>query len=400
MMCGEAQNGVKTGATGGLLGASDVGKAQQPTQLKITKPIAVTTTGIHSAVVTEQEASSVQSTAVPEKKVNATKGKQKPISASQKAPGLPSTQRSTSLAHTAQVDSRWSVIPAVQYASAVTALDSRVTKTVTNKTTTKFSTIGSTTAPSHSTTVRRRHAVALDCEMVRISSNVSELARISAIDYLTGEILIDTLVQPLHHVTDWRTQWSGVTAQAMNAAVKSGTALRGAPEARTKLFEYIDTETILVGHALHHDLAALGIHHQKTVDSAMLAQKAVAMGARKQWGLKALCKEFLELTVQDHGNAGHDSVEDAFAAREVVLWCLQNPDELKAWGERKKAEILAEDRIRKAKKNARAPARASRLVYDYSDEFDYSDGSEVLHLSLEEFNEMCGYPSWYDNWSD
>jgi hypothetical protein len=49
-------------------------------------------------------------------------------------------------------------------------------------------------------------SVALDCEMVGVSEkNISEIARISAIDYLTGEILIDTLVQPTQPVKDWRT---------------------------------------------------------------------------------------------------------------------------------------------------------------------------------------------------
>lgn len=98
--------------------------------------------------------------------------------------------------------------------------------------------------------------------MVRIRSKRSELARLSVIDYLTSEILIDTLVQPSYPVIDWRTPWSGITAQAMTAAVVSNTALKGAPEATKKMFDSIDKQTVIVGHALHNDLVALGIQHQ------------------------------------------------------------------------------------------------------------------------------------------
>ncbi|UPX13442.1 uncharacterized protein EKO05_0003950 [Ascochyta rabiei] len=361
------------------------------------------TPGAQPAAALEPETPSAKSTVSPKKSVKAPKGKQKSAAVVPKvsAPILP--QQATSSTRQIPLDSRWSVIPAAQYNSAMSALISCIPKTAVlpmNDSTTKSLTIAPTTAPSHSSTLQRRRAVALDCEMVRIGHNISELARLSAIDYLTGEILIDTLVRPLHAVTDWRTQWSGVTAQAMNAAVASGTALQGAPEARTQLFTFVDTETVLVGHALHHDLAALGICHQNVVDSAALASKAVAMGARKQWGLQALCAELLTLSVQGHGSQGHDSVEDALAAREVVLWSLRNPGPLKAWGKRKKMEMLEEDRLRKARRDAKRLARAPRIEYTYPDPWDYSDASGVYDVSLRELNEMCGYPVWYDNWSD
>ncbi|KAJ4356972.1 hypothetical protein N0V95_002915 [Ascochyta clinopodiicola] len=290
-----------------------------------------------------------------------------------------------------------------QYNSAMSALISRIPTTAVrpeNNSTTKTLTIAPTTAPAYNINLPKRRAVALDCEMVRIGPNISELARLSAIDYLTREILIDTLVRPLHAVTDWRTQWSGVTPQGMAAAVVAGKALNGAPEARRQLYSYIDTETVLVGHALHHDLAALGIRHENVVDSAVLASKAVAMGARKQWGLKTLCAELLDLAVQDHGARGHDSVEDAFAAREVVLWSLTYPGELRAWGKVKKSEMLEEDRRKRAKQNVKRQVRAPRIDYEYPDPWDYSEASGVYDSSLRELNEMCGYPVWYDNWSD
>ena len=43
----------------------------------------------------------------------------------------------------------------------------------------------------------RCDAVALDCEMVATIQNRNELARLTAIDYLTGQILMDTLIDPV-----------------------------------------------------------------------------------------------------------------------------------------------------------------------------------------------------------
>jgi DNA polymerase III epsilon subunit-like protein len=182
-------------------------------------------------------------------------------------------------------------------------------------------------------------AVSLDCEGVRVGENgVSEVARISAIDYLSGDILIDTLVQPTQPVTDWCTKYSGITEEAMVEAIAQGKTLNGWPEARASLFEHIDANTVLVGQSLQHDLIALGIKHHQIVDTAILTAGAVGRKVKKRWGLKDVCNQLLGVIIQSHGEAGHDSVEDAFAAREVVLWCIQHPGELKQWGKKQRIE--------------------------------------------------------------
>lgn len=58
---------------------------------------------------------------------------------------------------------------------------------------------------------------------------------------------------------------------------------------------------------------------------------------RRQWGLKMLCQELLNIVIQNDGK-GHDYLEDALAAREVGLWCIQRPWELANWGLVKKEE--------------------------------------------------------------
>ena len=295
-------------------------------------------------------------------------------------------------------DTRWSAISAAQYVSTERALRALVSTPAISTTLDKvFWTPDNTVAPEHDPAIQKRRAIVLDCEMIGVGpkATTSELARLSAIDWFTGELLIDALVQPVCAVTDWRTKWSGITAEIMEVAVISGDAFNGSSEARAELFKHMDSEKVLVGHALHYDLAALGIHHNVVVDSAVLAKKAVGKNVKRDWGLKMLCKELLGVTVQAHGNDGHDSVEDALAAKEVVLWCLEHNAELTKWGRQKKKEYDANNKKKPALKKKERYTKVSRLL-----DYDESNQSDYRCVSLQEFNEMCGYPAWYDNWSD
>ncbi|KAF2621303.1 hypothetical protein BU25DRAFT_240139 [Macroventuria anomochaeta] len=117
-------------------------------------------------------------------------------------------------------DTRWSSISTAQYGSTMTALRALIpTPEVSSLTRVdrEFWTPNQKTAPLRDTAVLKRQAIVLNCEMVGIGpkATTSELARLSAVDFLTGELLVDTLVQPLSTVTDWRTQWSGITAEAL-----------------------------------------------------------------------------------------------------------------------------------------------------------------------------------------
>ncbi|KAF3004364.1 hypothetical protein E8E13_009815 [Curvularia kusanoi] len=291
-------------------------------------------------------------------------------------------------------DTRWTNIPPSSHTEIITALHSLLSPPRTQ-------------LPSHSHTQPnlKRRAIVLDCEMVGVGpkGTISALARLSAIDFLTGELLIDILVQPFKPVIDWRTTWSGITPALFTAAKAKGQVLEGTAAARRELLQYMDARTVLVGHALHYDLKALGIGHTVTIDSAKLARAAVGNSVKKDWGLKVLCRELLGVTVQDHGKNGHDSVEDALAARELVLWCLSHPEELGRWGARKKEEVEAKKR-EDAEKERKKMQKQSGIIIAGTREVPYLNDSdddwEYQNMSLREFNEMCGYPSDYDNWSD
>ncbi|KAJ5699373.1 hypothetical protein N7536_002386 [Penicillium majusculum] len=184
----------------------------------------------------------------------------------------------------------------------------------------------------------KRRAIVLDCEMVQVEAGRRELAFLSAIDFLTGEVLIDNYVQPKSRVVNWDSRFSGVTPSAMNKAVKKGTALFGWEGARSKLWEFMDSETVLVGHSLNNDLDVLGIIHWNVVDSSIITSEAVFYTVHageplnRTWSLKTLTNELVNYDIQV-GKQGHSALEDAHATRDIVIWCLRYPEHLKVWAD-------------------------------------------------------------------
>ena len=161
----------------------------------------------------------------------------------------------------------------------------------------------------------------------------SEIAYLCVVDVLTGEILIDQFVQPQGKVVNWRTRYSGITFRAFREAKSRGNCLPSWRAARAKLWEYIDADTILIGHCLENDLQILRLAHTRIIDTSLQTAEAVFSGVesfRRIWGLKDLAKELMGIHIQNHGRQGHDCVEDTLATRELALWCLRNPQRLKA----------------------------------------------------------------------
>ncbi|KAK3309479.1 uncharacterized protein B0T15DRAFT_4160 [Chaetomium strumarium] len=246
-------------------------------------------------------------------------------------------------------------------------------------------------------------AVVLDCEMVGTASGTDEVISLSLIDFFTGTpLLANVLVYPdpdpnragedvMVRITDWRSDITGVTPAMLTVAKLRGEALCGGREAaRAALWRYVNAETVIVGHSVNFDLAALGVVHPpgRVVDSAILTAEAY-YGKKKIRGrfagLERLCRELVGLRIRGGGNDNkngsgsgigggrHDSMEDVLAAREVVIWCLRHPAELKAWAaenwrEKPKSYYKAESNKNKKtrkKKNGQStggykPARAAR----------------------------------------
>jgi DNA polymerase III epsilon subunit-like protein len=236
----------------------------------------------------------------------------------------------------------------------------------------------------------------------------SEVILICAVDYFTGAVLLNSLVSPGEKVRDWRTEIHGITSSAMDRAISQGRVLTGWRAAREELWKLIDQNTILVGHALQHDLDVLRLVHTRVVDSAILARNAVGMYNR-QWGLQRLCKELLGFEIRRNNGGVHDCLEDVLATREVVLLCTQNEQELEAWANIKSLELTLEEERRKTAREKLASKRAKQETLNARlnsgsggsyDEYE-SDEGEILHWS--DIAEDLGWPhpdTGYDPWSD
>lgn len=206
----------------------------------------------------------------------------------------------------------------------------------------------------------KRKAIVMDCEMVSVSGGRQELAYLTALDFLTGEILIDHYVQPKGEVVSWNTRFSGVTRQDMNQAMRTGKGLQW-EEVRDRLRSFADSETVLVGHALYNDLNVLHFVHLRIVDSSILTCDAVFPDHRigesvpRVWSLKTLTRELLGYAIQGSKH-GHCALEDSRATRELVMLCLEDPQKVQHWGvkTRELEDWLREEREQKQEKDKKA----------------------------------------------
>ncbi|KIW56033.1 hypothetical protein PV05_04732 [Exophiala xenobiotica] len=155
----------------------------------------------------------------------------------------------------------------------------------------------------------------------------TELIRLSAVDFFTGSVLLDNLVQPSVPMLHYNTRYSGVSWTDMQVAVQNGTCIHGRDMAREMLWKHIRPWTIVVVHGGRNDFEALRWIHTRVIDSFILESYT---GIETEGGrsLQNLCKLKLGIAVQQKDvRKGHDSLEDAMACRELVIdWMKKIPD--------------------------------------------------------------------------
>ncbi|OCF37620.1 hypothetical protein I316_00747 [Kwoniella heveanensis BCC8398] len=163
--------------------------------------------------------------------------------------------------------------------------------------------------------------LAMDCEMV-VSEDGQELARVSVIDYESGENVFDELVKPPKDVIDYRTQWSGITAERLTHATHTLASVQSA--LLTGPNPLITPHTILLGHSLECDLTALRIRHPLCIDTALIYKHP--KGPPYKSALRWLASKWLKRTIQDN-EKGHDSEEDARTCVDLLkMKLLHGPD--------------------------------------------------------------------------
>lgn len=243
-----------------------------------------------------------------------------------------------------------------------------------------------------------RKAVAIDCEMVGVGGGASELVSLTVIDFLTGEQIIHSLVKPRKPIVDWRTNIHGISPAGLTIARAKGLTLDGWQTARAELFKHVDEDTVLVGHALNYDLAVLHIYPARVVDSIILASDAIfstKKGGPRYWGLglKNVCSGLLGLNIREdapvESSKIHDDLEDALAAREVVLCCIEQPSTYNTWVvERRNAFFESQTRnLTRRRQKARRQQQAKRAKA--IDAYDKDSEDEILR-----WEDVIDYEMW------
>lgn len=148
---------------------------------------------------------------------------------------------------------------------------------------------------------------AIDCEMC-LTSEGKELTRVSVINE-NLEVVYDTYVKPKSHITDYLTQYSGITPGLLeNVHTTVG-------DVQQRLLEIISPDDIIVGHSLDNDMRALKMYHQNYIDTSVIYGDQ--RGIRFKPSLKSLVKQYLKREIQND-EMGHCSIEDAKACMELV----------------------------------------------------------------------------------
>ncbi|KAG8180318.1 hypothetical protein JTE90_028866 [Oedothorax gibbosus] len=146
----------------------------------------------------------------------------------------------------------------------------------------------------------------LDCEMSYTTAGL-EVTKICLVG-VDGITIYDTHVKPDNEILDYNTDYSGVTAEDMT---KATTTLA---DVQAYLLKTLHKDSILVGHALHNDLKALRIIHDRVVDTSVLYPHSD--NPRLKFSLKTLAKDVLHRNIQVDQ---HDCIEDARTCLALVL---------------------------------------------------------------------------------
>ncbi|THH32887.1 hypothetical protein EUX98_g1291 [Antrodiella citrinella] len=165
--------------------------------------------------------------------------------------------------------------------------------------------------------------VALDCEMI-YSTGGMRVARVSVVDS-SGKEIYDEFVRmdEAVEVIDFNTRFSGITEEAYASAILDLESIR------TSLDTFINSDTIIIGHALENDLKTLRMIHHRCVDTAIMFPHRA--GAPYRISLRNLVKEHLGKVIQaGGGTTGHSSVEDSIATLDLVRWHILHGPKPKA----------------------------------------------------------------------
>ncbi|CCH46775.1 putative exonuclease [Wickerhamomyces ciferrii] len=154
------------------------------------------------------------------------------------------------------------------------------------------------------------HTFSIDCEMCETEAG-KVLTRVSLIDF-NEQVIMDELVKPKDEITNYLTQYSGITEDALKNVT---TTLQ---DIQQKLLKIISVNDVLIGHSIENDLNVLQLRHPKIIDTSLVYEHP--RGPPYKSSLKYLTKTYLNRTIQE---GSHDSIIDAKACLDLVKTKIQ-----------------------------------------------------------------------------
>lgn len=148
----------------------------------------------------------------------------------------------------------------------------------------------------------------LDCEMCRTKGALNELTRISIVNE-NYQSIYETLVRPEYEITNYLTQWSGITKSMMENVTKT------LKEVQDEVCNLLPSDAILVGQSLNCDLNALKLMHPYVIDTSVIFN--VTGERNRKSKLQFLTKHFLGEEIQND-TKGHSSIEDSIACLKLT----------------------------------------------------------------------------------
>ncbi|KAJ5190227.1 uncharacterized protein N7498_009212 [Penicillium cinerascens] len=177
--------------------------------------------------------------------------------------------------------------------------------------------------------IDERHAIAIDCEMGMSMSGESELIQVAAIDFFTGEVLLDSFVWPDVPMRNLATRHSGVRWANFRRAYDNGTCLHGRDEARNRLMKFVGPKTVVLAHDGKNDMLALRWIHKWVVDTMETeGRTGQTLRVQEKRSLINLAKVHLKRDIQQ--KRGHDCLQDCLTCRDLGVFYLSIlPDNMK-----------------------------------------------------------------------
>ncbi|KAL6844459.1 hypothetical protein ACP4OV_026132 [Aristida adscensionis] len=160
-----------------------------------------------------------------------------------------------------------------------------------------------------------RAMLAVDCEMVLCHDGTEAVVRVCVVDN-NLEVKLDTLVNPLKAIVDYRSHITGVSKKDIEGATAS------LVDVQKSLKRILSKGDILIGHSLHRDLFALKIDYSQVIDTAYIFKYANLLTTSSP-SLNNLCKSVLGFPVREEGEP-HNCLKDAEAAMNLVLAKLKH----------------------------------------------------------------------------